>query len=206
MKRILFVALGCIIFLGAQQAEATNLPFHTEWQNKGDAEYGACIENEGAGTCGIVEGTQFGDQKQECKLVAGSGGFPCTLGQKRTIAAEPISCEIEKPVCEVPEEPVVETPKKEKEKRSRGDLDYSQGPDGVLGDHCVQFEWKEINGVKDVIIKVTNTGAFGTNETKYETEDDGAKTICFPGFDTVWAKFRADEDDARYSEVEKVSL
>lgn len=205
-----------------KEVGATNLPFHTEWVNKGQPKWGSCVPN---AACGVTEGTQEGSQAQECKLVQGSGSFPCAVSQKRSVEVSR-SCEVETPACE--EEPVdtceseegiqengctpveePETPPVVKKEVKKGNLEYSQGPMGKLGDGCVQFEWSTIKGSKNVRLKVSTDlqgMAFGKKYSIIETKDDGAETVCFPGAKQGIAKLRGDKSDTEYSDVEKFKL
>lgn len=104
-EQIIGFILGALVAVAVyaiyvNEVGATNLPFHTEWVNKGQPKWGSCVPN---AACGTSEGTQEGSQAQECKLVQGSGSFPCAHGQKRSVEVSR-SCEVETPVCE--EEPV----------------------------------------------------------------------------------------------------
>lgn len=89
MKRNIIIAtliaaiVVAIIVLLTNKADAKGI--HTEWKNVGQVEWsGECSAKEPA--CGqSTKGTEYGKQKQECKIVSGHGKWECFLGQKRTV-------------------------------------------------------------------------------------------------------------------------
>ena len=85
----------CAIYVNG--AGATSIG--TKWVDEGDVKWGEC-QTEVKTACGNVEGTQYGSQKQRCKLTQG-GGFTCVVGHTRNVEVSQ-SCVVEGPVCEEP--------------------------------------------------------------------------------------------------------
>lgn len=186
---VLVAVIALAVFFGIRYfikpAGATVLPIHTEWVNKGSPTYGTCVAK---ASCGTSEGTRSVSQKQECKLQAGAGSFPCSVGQYRYVESEE-SCEVETPVCE---EPPVVIPPKEDDDDDGDDGSKCKKPRDISGfrymwvDGGTRLRWTEQDNMKKVDIKV-----YGADKSTFlyyvRTNDDGE--YFFPNR-TNWYRIR----------------
>lgn len=215
-KYIKYLTYGVVFLIGVllvwsvytKEVGATSI--HTEWKNKGDVEWSGVCKAETPACGEVSEGTEYGEQDQECKLLGGGGGFPCIVGQKRTIEVSR-GCEVQGDVCEepsceetqtcepevVPEEPVVPEEKFTPKKPA-----YSQGPHGVKGDSKCQLEWKTIKGSKKVEVRYAEDGVFGNGYKSFTTKDDGAQWL---NSDSGVFKLRGRDSKTDWSDAKKYS-
>lgn len=127
-------------FLLFGRAGATS--FHTAWVDKGETEWsGQCVTDQKA-ECGVVlEGTEWGNQKQECKLLGGSGSLACIVGQKRTLEVSR-SCEVETEACPDPVDycDTLEGVQSEDEDCPTPPVDTCESEEGVQENGCTPVE------------------------------------------------------------------
>lgn len=190
----------------------------TKWVNEGDVKWGEC-QTEVKTACGNVEGTQYGEQKQRCKLTQG-GGFTCVVGHTRNVEVSQ-SCVVEGPVCE--EEPVDTceseegiqengcTPVEEPEtppvvKKGKSNHESCDAPSRIQG-FRFQFvpegnrlRWSEKSGVSKVDIRVYGPDKV-TKLYDVRTEDDGEYII---GRRDTWHKIRSVDEKCGLSEWSKL--
>lgn len=221
---VLFVA-WVVFSVFTREVGATSL--HTAWVNQGDVKWSGVCKAEAPACNQISEGTEYGEQKQECKLLGGGGGFPCIIGQKRTIEVSR-GCEVEGDVCdqagscsevcgtpatEVPDgnggtkvceaTPACEVPTPpKKDTPDAPKLRYSQGPNGTVGDGKCQLEWREIRGSKKVEIRYAEDGVFGNGYKTIMTKDDGAEWLPV---DSAKVKLRGRDSKTEWSHARNLS-
>lgn len=193
------------VIVGVFTKEVGASVVHTAWVNDGSAKWSGVCKAEAPACNQVSEGTETGSQKQECKLLGGGGGFPCLVGQKRTIEVSR-GCEVEGDVCteegscseacgteatEVPDgnggykvceaTPACVVPEEPKKDSKRVSFTYTQGSDKGLGDEMCRLKWKDIDGSSKVEIRYAEDGVFGNGYKTIKTKDDGSYWVNVVG-------------------------
>lgn len=212
--KYLITLIGVFMFAGIANATVNFTKPHNEY---GKTIITECVQTK----CGCSEGTYT--KTIVCNSVNSWGFNTCTKDKvevKKCEVKDPVACEEEgvcptecgyaggevadgqggTKVCEATEACV--TPEPKKDKVERPDLDYTQGPDGIRGDGMAKLKWDNFKNCKDVRIKYTEDGSFGTGYKVLKTKDDGSEWIMTDV--PIWAKIRCDKDGAEYSKVEHI--